>query len=55
MFPHLPEMRQAGDSVQVAKENQQQRSRVVRQANLVAVWVEKRQVSHWIAYLDGHG
>jgi hypothetical protein len=54
-FSHLAEVCQAGDSMQMAKKNQQQRARIFREANRVAVGAEKRQVIHPIANLDCHG
>jgi hypothetical protein len=55
MLPHLTEVRQTRDSVQVAEEHQQQRPGIIRKANLVAIGAHKPQVSHAITNLDCHG
>ena len=41
-FPHLHEVRQAGDSAQVAKEDEQQRPRILGEAGRGAVGAEER-------------
>ena len=51
-FSHLHEVRQAGDSAQVAKEYEQQRTGKLRKAGRGAVETKERQVAHGVADIE---
>lgn len=53
-FPHLAEMRQAGDSVEMAEEHEQQAPGIIRKADGGAVGAEKGEIGYGIADLEWH-
>jgi hypothetical protein len=53
-FSHLTEVRQTGDSVQVAEEYEHECSGIIGEANHLAVRPEECQVIYAITNLDSH-